>query len=92
MRTWAQAGNFEHKHHGPFGWIQWKGTDVCMDVYCKCGAHLHFDTDFLYAIECGNCGTFYRVDPHVQLIEFDGKNGLVCHKQTDPDFKAEAKE
>lgn len=24
-------------HDKPHGWIQWKGTDVCVDIYCKCG-------------------------------------------------------
>lgn len=31
-------------YEGPTGFIQWKGTDVCMDVYCKCGYHSHIDS------------------------------------------------
>ena len=30
--------------------IQWKGTDVCMDFHCKCGAHLHIDGMFVYKV------------------------------------------
>lgn len=28
--------------------IQWKGTDVCMDFHCECGVHMHFDGDFAF--------------------------------------------
>lgn len=40
---------------GPHAFIQWKGTDVCMDFYCDCGAHCHFDGDFAYVVECPHC-------------------------------------
>lgn len=63
----------------PHGWIQWKGTDVCMDLHCKCGAHLHVDTDFFYYFTCGRCGTVYAVGATVRLVEL-----------TDPDHIAEA--
>ena len=53
----------------PHGWIQFKGTDLCMDVYCKCGEHTHIDGDFLYFIKCGNCGTIYELNGHIELIE-----------------------
>ncbi len=52
--------------------IQWKGTDVCLDFYCPCGAHGHFDGDFAYNVRCPNCGSAFRdgrvgpfQDPHV---------------------------
>lgn len=33
--------------------IQWKGTDVCMDWYCpNCGKHNHEDRDFMYEVQC----------------------------------------
>jgi hypothetical protein len=32
----------------PHGWIQFKGTKLCMDVYCKCGTHTHIDGEFVY--------------------------------------------
>lgn len=53
----------------PYGWIQWKGTDVCMDMYCKCGYHGHMDTDFLYHYECPKCKTKYAVGQNIKLIE-----------------------
>lgn len=49
------------------GWIQWKGTDVCMDVYCTCGAHGHLDTDFAYFYKCLHCGDTFAVGQTVRL-------------------------
>ena len=57
------------KPDGPAGWIQWKGTDVCIDIHCKCGAHLHFDGEFMYYIECSECGTLYAAGQWIPLIE-----------------------
>ena len=50
------------------GWIQWKGTDVCVDMHCKCGHHGHFDGDFLYFYECPACHAKYAVGQNVKLI------------------------
>lgn len=58
-------------YEGPNGWIQWKGTNVCMDVYCTCGGHTHVDGDFVYAIKCGECGALYEVSGHIALIPVD---------------------
>jgi hypothetical protein len=55
----------------PHGWIQWKGTDVCMDIYCKCGAHLHVDDTFVYHIKCKECDTVYMCNGHIELIELE---------------------
>jgi hypothetical protein len=65
---------------GPHGWIQWKGTAVCIDVHCACGAHLHFDAEFLYNVGCDECGRTYGVSPYVKLVEL-----------TDPEHIAEAR-
>ncbi len=34
------------------GWIQWKGTDVCIDLHCVCGNNGHVDGDFMYEVQC----------------------------------------
>lgn len=49
-------------------WIQWKGTNVCMDVHCVCGAHGHVDADFAYFYAC-RCGRRFAVGQSVPLIE-----------------------
>lgn len=46
--------------------IQWKGTDVCMDFHCECGQHSHFDGDFAYVVKCMDCGTRYEMGTQVR--------------------------
>ena len=54
------------------GWIQWKGTDVCIDIHCGvCGEHTHFDGDFMYQIRCPHCKTVYHANPNIELIEIN---------------------
>lgn len=50
------------------GWIQWKGTDVCIDLHCECGHHGHVDADFFYFYECPACHKKYAVGQNVRLI------------------------
>jgi len=52
-------------------WIQWKGTNVCMDVQCRCGAHGHVDADFAYFYHCQRCGTTFCVGQTVRLYPID---------------------
>ncbi len=47
--------------------IQWKGTDVCMDFKCECGAHLHIDGMFGYYIKCSHCETVYKLGSSVSI-------------------------
>lgn len=56
-------------HAASYGSIQWKGTDVCIDLFCKCGASGHIDGDFFYHYKCSACGSKYAVATHVNLIE-----------------------
>src|SRR5262245_24727509 len=55
----------------PHNFIQWKGTDVCMDVYCKCGAHTHLDAEFAYYVQCGKCGTIWELANFVEMREVE---------------------
>lgn len=48
--------------------IQWKGTDVCMDVYCICGERGHVDGGFVYNVRCPCCGRVYFCNPMIELI------------------------
>lgn len=71
------------------GWIQWKGTDVCVDLHCKCGAHMHFDGDFLYHFECPHCHRKYAVGQNIALIELTPveaeSKAESCWQEVDPD-------
>ncbi len=51
------------------GWIQWKGTEVCIDLHCKCGHHGHVDARFFYFYECPACHEKFAVGQTVKLIE-----------------------
>lgn len=56
--------------------IQWKGTEVCMDLHCPCGKHSHFDTDFAYYIRCPDCGAVYELGTQVKLAKVaEGEEG-----------------
>lgn len=46
--------------------IQWKGTDLCMDFYCACGAHCHFDGYFSHFVGCPHCGAAYELGTQVR--------------------------
>ena len=59
----------DNSSEGASGWIQWKGTDVCIDLKCVCGAGAHMDAEFFYFYECGNCHRKYAVGQTVKLIE-----------------------
>jgi hypothetical protein len=56
--------------------IQWKGTDVCMDCLCVCGNGFHIHGEFAYSVKCPNCGKVLEVSAVVKLREvigdFDG--------------------
>jgi hypothetical protein len=50
--------------------IQWKGTDVCMDWVCvECGNQEHEDRDFCYEVQCRKCKTIYKVGSEVKLTK-----------------------
>lgn len=55
----------------PYSFMQWKGTDVCMDFHCLCGAHHHVDGMFVYAIRCMPCGRLYEMPWYIQPILID---------------------
>jgi hypothetical protein len=52
--------------------IQWKGTNVCLDFYCPCGAHGHLDGDFAYHVKCPACGQVYEMGTQVIARKVDG--------------------
>ena len=70
----------KYTNHGetpaPYGWLQWKGTDVCMDFHCKCGEQTHLDTDFTYLIQCGKCKRVYWPNAHVTMLELEGQDRI----------------
>jgi len=53
----------------PSGWIQWKGTNICIDIHCKCGYHSHFDGSFMYYFKCPNCQILYAPQQTIAMHE-----------------------
>src|SRR5579859_6922896 len=68
----------EERPNDPYVFIQWKGTDVCMDFYCECGEHCHFDGDFAYAVRCPHCDTVWEMPSYVtpRKVAFDYSNPI----------------
>ncbi len=68
------------------GWIQWKGTDVCIDLHCICGTHGHHDGDFMYSVRCKDCGRKYAVGQVVKLIPLDNEALIKANEQYHDDY------
>ena len=85
VETYEEAWDAQQIYDEPCGWIQWKGTDVCMDVHCKCGEHTHVDARFVYHIKCPHCGTVYFCNGHIEFIEVTGDIGGMSVVEADKD-------
>jgi len=55
-------------HSAYDGFIQWKGTDVCMDFHCPCGHANHYDGHFAYEVICENCRTVFAPSCKVEMV------------------------
>jgi len=55
--------------------IQWKGTDVCCDFTCTCGAGGHIDTLFMYCVRCPECGKLWESPSFIHFREVDEWDG-----------------
>ncbi len=67
-----EAWEIQEKREGePHAWIQWKGTNVCMDVSCICGEQSHIDAEFVYNVKCPSCKRVYFCNGHIELIELE---------------------
>lgn len=62
---------------GEAAFIQWKGTDVCMDLHCTvCQHHNHYDTDFAYYVQCAKCKTVFEMCNYVRFRVADPKDAF----------------
>jgi hypothetical protein len=68
--------------------LQWKGTDACLDFRCPCGARGHFDGDFAYYLRCPICERTWELQynlrarliedsSHVSVHDVDVEEGAV---------------
>lgn len=64
----ADCRCLEDQPEGAHAFIQWKGTDACIDIWCECGAAYHSDgEEFLYSVQCSACGAIYEMDSYVRM-------------------------
>lgn len=63
----------------PQGFIQYKGTNICIDLICKCGYRGHYDGDFLYYYRCPKCNTVYQLSCRVKLYELSEEESKHTH-------------
>jgi hypothetical protein len=71
----------------PHGWIQWKGTDVCVDLTCACGHHGHIDGEFFYGYRCSKCGAHYAVGQNIVLIPLSEQQVASWQHEFDSDVQ-----
>jgi hypothetical protein len=71
--------------------IQWKGTDVCMDLHCPaCSYHNHYDGYFAYIVQCAKCKALYKLPELLPFKRIDAvPEGhcapLTCEYEPDED-------
>lgn len=65
---------------GPHAWIQYKGSKICADIHCECGALGHVDADFCYWIKCEACGRHYGMGQNVRLHTLSGEEVASAHE------------
>jgi hypothetical protein len=53
----------------PRVFIQWKGTNACLDFTCTCGTATHFDGLFCYALVCPGCKKTWRMPQTFAPVE-----------------------
>jgi hypothetical protein len=72
-RTTAKPDPWGYDEHpNPRAFVQWKGTDVCMDFHCDCGADCHFDGYFAYVVECPHCHSQWQMPFNLFPRKFEG--------------------
>ena len=58
--------------------VQWKGTDLCMDFLCVCGAKCHFDGYFANLVECPHCARQWEMPCYLlPRISSEAKTGFI---------------
>lgn len=62
--------------------IQWKGTDVCLDWTCPCGdGGGHYDGHFAYGLQCEACGRKFKMPSTVTITEVTDDDPVIHSMQ-----------
>lgn len=49
--------------------VQWKGTDLCLDLYCDCGMSSHADGYSFSYVQCPGCDVIYKLQHNVPMTK-----------------------
>lgn len=74
--TWA-CSRVDEGHKPPSVYVQWKGTEVCLDFSCTCGYAGHYDGGFAYGLKCAECGQIWTMPHTFGLIPGGDDGGAV---------------
>ena len=88
MSDWITSlgwDNLNDERPTPHAFVQWKGTDICMDVRCDCGDSFHIDDFFAYFVKCKSCGRVYETPCFIPLRAIDPEDSRVFSPKTDDD-------
>lgn len=74
-----------------FVFIQWKGTNVCLDFHCSCTSDdfAHFDGWFAYLLKCNSCGKVWKLPQILQLTEATPEDIATYPDPVEPDFSGD---
>lgn len=64
--------------------LQWKGTNACLDFKCSCGRMAHFDGYFAYVLECGYCGIKWEMPYILFPRQTDKAANAILPKEGEP--------
>jgi hypothetical protein len=79
-RLFAPPAAPDWKAPPPYIYVQWKGTELCGDFHCECGASGHIDDGFAYSVLCeGGCGRVWELPVNLPLIVGRDEPHVVVH-------------
>lgn len=56
--------------------VQWKGTDLCMDAWCDCGGQFHVDGYFGHMVQCPFCAQVYELSTRLLVRKVDDVHNI----------------
>jgi hypothetical protein len=60
--------NREENPEVPHVFVQWKGSNVCLDLTCPvCGTSAHYCGNFAYFLECPVCGRLWELSWYIEV-------------------------
>jgi len=74
MTGYQDEGKFgptEDSPDVPYAFVQWKGTDACVDINCSCGELTHLDADMPFGVRCPYCKRVWKLGVYVSLLPAD---------------------